>query len=151
VVVLTGLLMLQSPVEGVTAGDPGVASGPVVASAESDALSVEVRLAPGTAGPNEIEIVVRDPSGAPLDNGRKADDPANRPEVVLSLPEEQIGPLTVAVQPTSVPGVFTAEMDVSLTGAWEVTVTMRVSLHEQETVTVPITIPLVTAAPHHVQ
>lgn len=142
VLAVTAFLVIQSPTEADEAGDAGEAGHgdeqtghgepAVYQEALGDAGTVEIQVHQPGAGENLVELELLDPSGAPL-------EPEADPELRLSEPEAELGPLVPGIMPVG-PGHYQAPVTIPIAGDWELEVTVRVSTYESPivTVTVPI-------------
>lgn len=126
-VALTGVLVSQSPTEGHTAP---AAAGPVSEHVALGEGMADVRVAPARAGANSVEIALHDADGDPL-------EPEAVPQVRLSLPDMDLGPLTPAVTQTG-SGRYDVAVDLPLPGAWELELSVRTSTFDNPVVVVPV-------------
>jgi copper transport protein len=92
--------------------------------------TVEVTVDPATVGPNVLHVYLLDAQG-------RLTQPADI-KVAISQPEKQIGPLDVALTPTG-PGHYSStSMSIPASGAWTVTVTVRVDEFTAVTASTPL-------------
>ncbi|PYG00559.1 copper transport protein [Georgenia satyanarayanai] len=126
-VTLTGVLVSQSPTDGHTA--PAAARPVAEHVALGDGMA-DVRVAPARVGANVVEIELNDADGEPL-------EPAADPQVRLSLPEQDLGPLTPALTRTGT-GRYELPVDLPLPGGWELELSVRTSTFDNPVVVVPV-------------
>jgi copper transport protein len=127
VAVLATTAALVNAVPGASVVDDGVAAGGTFSSTVHGSLTaIEVTVDPTAVGAADIDITVTDHVGEPLE-----------PEEVtasLTLPERDIGPLDVALQPVG-PGRYVAEAtEIPFSGTWELEVVARTSDIDQDRV-----------------
>lgn len=135
VIGLTGFLVLQSPLPGIVEAASGAS---LVVHGRNDDMSVEVQVIPGSSGTHEMVVVVRDVTGKPLDTGRSMQDPANKLDIQLVLPEHALGPLLFTASPQDASGTYVAYLHVPLAGDWDVSIAMRRARGDVSTVTVTV-------------
>lgn len=128
--VVTGVLVSQSPVGAAPAVAAPAAPSSQVFDEPLGTGSLQARVTPGTLGVNSLELTVLDADGAPL-------EPAALPEVQLTQPELGIGPFVPPVTRTG-PGTYLASIELPMAGAWDVTVSVRTSKYENPVVTLPV-------------
>lgn len=128
-VALTGVLVSQSPVE---ADEPHAAAPaePVTHHGPLGEGTVDVRLTPASAGSNTVEISLLDAEGDPL-------EPQSDPQVRLSLPELELGPLSPAVTEIGA-GRYEVTVDLPLPGQWELELSTRTTTFESPVIVVPV-------------
>jgi copper transport protein len=117
------------------ANDPAATSGPVVESLvlEEDELMVQVVVDPARVGANQVAVTVTDLAFAPLDV----------PEVQASLvlPEQELGPLPVALTRIG-PGEYEATAaQLPTAGQWRLDIAVRTSEIERHTLPVDVPVP----------
>ncbi|MBD8061467.1 copper resistance CopC/CopD family protein [Oceanitalea stevensii] len=128
-VALTGVLVSQSPTEGHTAPAPASAQPVAEHVALGDGMA-DVRVAPARVGANTVTLALHDADGAPL-------EPEDVPQVRLSLPEQELGPLTPTVTPAGT-GRYEVAVDLPLPGEWELELSVRTSTFDNPVVVVPV-------------
>ncbi len=131
IILVTGFLTHQSPTtaEATTPAPTGITR-----TVEFDDGMAHIVLVPGATGQNELEIELMDADGAPL-------EPVDPPDVQITLPANDLGPIAYPSEGTDQPGHYTAVVDIPLSGEWELEVTVRVSRFEQQRITAPLPIP----------
>jgi copper transport protein len=136
VVGVTAVIVTRSPLSSTTAA----ATAPAAAS-ESDLATitlsndgglVDVTVTPGQAGPNSIDLILRDTEGRTI-------NPYEAPVVELSLSAADIGPLRPALHPLGI-GHYQAHTDLSIAGTWDLAIRVRIEEFESVAGTTPVTI-----------
>lgn len=120
VVLVTGVLISADPVPSVGGVHQHSAptSGPqTLALADVEAT---VLVTPARVGTNSVLVTLRDADG-------RAVEPEQDPTLAVSLPAEQLGPLRPVLTPTSLPGEYRGEVDLPLSGEWELALAVRTS------------------------
>ena len=91
---------------------------------------VSVLVTPGRLGPNQLRLSVTNDQGQPY-----------RPqqvEAVLALPARDLGPLPVKLTAEE-PGTYlSAPVIVTITGQWQLLITIRSDAFDETTVTIPV-------------
>lgn len=94
--------------------------------------SVSVTMTPAVLGPNRIRVSVSGTTGRPY-----------RPQQIqmyLELPSRHLGPLAVALTPVD-PGQYaSAPVTVTITGQWQLRITVRSDAFDETTVIVPVSV-----------
>lgn len=85
--------------------------------------SVVIRVGPGAAGVNDVQLTIRGADGSLI-------DPAQPPKLRFRMREQGIGPLEVAAERVE-EGMYRAAQDLALAGEWELNVSAVVSDFEQ--------------------
>lgn len=137
---LAALVLLVTAALGATSPhDParhaGHAAMPAARTLElsEGTLRAVLRLEPGRAGPNRVELTLADAAGHPA--------PALEAELALAAPEAGIEPLTRPLQPAG-PGRFTAEgLVIPAPGHWRLTLSLLVSDFERASLAGEIELP----------
>ncbi len=97
---------------------------PVVRSVEltleNGAGTARVDVTPAAKGTNRLDIALLDASGQPI-------VPVDPPEVELTQPALDVGPLKPEVLLSPGPGEYQVVTDLAYDGDWEITVRVRVS------------------------
>ncbi len=123
IVAATGVLVTQSPVEGRTAGNAGVSQGTDHTSGpRSGTGTATIRLTPGTVGVNSLELIIADATGQPV-------IPVAPPELTVTLPAMDVGPLDRALSQTG-PGRYEAIADFPLAGTWTLRLSVRTTTYD---------------------
>jgi copper transport protein len=128
VVATTGVLVTQSPV-------PSQATAPeqhATLAAELGSGQATVRLTPRRVGVNSLELAI-------LDANRRPIDPVTPPEVQITLPANEIGPLDRALSQIG-PGRYEALTEFPLPGEWIIQISVRTSKYENPIARIPVTI-----------
>ena len=92
----------------------------------------EVTVTPGRVGFNVIDVVLHDVEGRVV-------NPYEAPDVELSLPEADVGPLRPEVLPLGI-GRYQANADLGFAGSWELTIRVRTGEFESVGGTTTVTI-----------
>ncbi|MGQ0778978.1 MAG: copper resistance CopC/CopD family protein [Pseudonocardiales bacterium] len=116
----TGLADVAGPLRTTVSFDTGGPSG---------AGTMEVLVDPARTGPNDVRVMVRDPSGAALDVAEL--------NVALTMRERNLGPLRLAIGRDGT-GSYRASGQLPVAGTWQLTLTVRTSEIDQTTVRVPV-------------
>jgi copper transport protein len=132
VVGLTGFLVLQSPQGETAAEDSGISATPFEGSVSVDDMALTISITPGGQGENEMRVEVRDIAGEPVELYSDV-------VVEMSLPVEELGPITSTLAATDSSGEYGGPITVPIAGEWEVSIFLRANRFEQSvaTVTVP--------------
>ncbi len=118
VICVTGLLVMQSPVETQAPPPPTAASSDF--RSPLGAGTVQGTITPVRVGPNEFRFALRGADGSAL-------SPLESPKVTASLPDAGLGPLVASVRKTAgSSGNYVAELTLPASGQWEVNVAVRV-------------------------
>jgi copper transport protein len=92
--------------------------------------NVSVTLTPAVLGTNQVRVSVTSHGGRPYQ--------PKQIEVSLDLPARHLGPLAVPVKPTG-PGRFiSGAVTVTITGQWQLLITIRSDAFDETTVSVPV-------------
>ncbi len=94
--------------------------------------SVSVVVTPARLGPNVLRVSVTNASGRPY-----------RPqqiEVILALPERNLGPLPVQLTVEGAGTYVSAPAIVAITGQWSLRITIRSDAFDETTVTIPVAV-----------
>jgi copper transport protein len=120
-------------VPGATAVADEAAGGPFTATLHGSLTMIQITVDPAAVGPADVDITIAAHDGSPLD-----------PEEVtasLTLPERDIGPLDVALEPTGA-GRYVAEAtEIPFSGTWELEVVARTTDIDQGRVTTEVPVP----------
>jgi copper transport protein len=132
VVGLTGFLVLQSPQGEPAAAESGVAATPFEGTTSVDDMTLAISITPGGQGDNEMRVEVQDSAG-------EAVELYGDIVVELTLPAEELGPITSTLAAADTPGAYAGTINVPIAGEWEVSIILRANRFEQSvsTVTVP--------------
>jgi copper transport protein len=94
--------------------------------------SISVIVTPGRLGPNQLRVAVTNDTGQPY-----------RPqqvEAVMALPERNLGPLPVKLS-AGQPGTYlSAPVIVTITGRWQLRITIRTDAFDETTVAIPVSV-----------
>ncbi|MGH9227287.1 MAG: FixH family protein [Acidimicrobiales bacterium] len=131
VAVLATTAALVNAVPGASVVDEGAATGGTFSSLVHGSLTaIEVTVDPAAVGATDIAITVTDHVGGPL-----------QPEEVtasLTLPERDVGPLDLTLQPTG-PGRYVAQgAQIPFSGTWQLEVVARTTDIDQDRVIVEV-------------
>lgn len=122
---VTGALVHLSPqAETEAAAEPPPPPAAVTLRHDLGEGTLTAVVEPGRTGANTITVELVDAAGAPV-------EPLEAPVVFASLPAEDFGPVEAPTEAGPDPGVYLAEIDLPMTGEWEVAVHVRVSRFEE--------------------
>jgi copper transport protein len=122
VLIATALLVNAPPAKAVAGLEAG---GAVGVTLKSDQVWVDITVAPGVAGRNDVHVSTLEPEGAPLE--------VEELTVTFALPDEKIAKIDVPLRPLS-PGHYVSPgFDLPIDGDWRVTAKPRLSEFEQPT------------------
>jgi copper transport protein len=94
--------------------------------------TVSVLVTPDRLGPNQIRVSVTNDKGQPYR--------PQQAEAVLALPERNLGPLPVKLTAQG-PGTYlSAPTVVTITGQWQLRITIRSDAFDETTVTIPVSV-----------
>lgn len=116
VALVTGFLVGQSPRPEAGASAP---TGAQTLQIDLDGTAATVVLDPAARGDNTFTLTLVDPDGAPV-------DPLDKPTLVVSFPERDLGPFPAALSWAG-PGRWTGTVELPLAGTWEVRVGVRLT------------------------
>jgi copper transport protein len=119
----TGRESFTPPARATVAFDTGGAGG---------RGSIGLAMTPARLGPNQISISVTGSTGRPY-----------RPQQIqaaLSLPARHLGPLPVSLTPDGRGRYLGGPVTVTITGQWQLLITIRSDAFDETTVTVPVTV-----------
>lgn len=136
ILAVTGFLTNLSPRHDHAAGGSESAAttesaGPLTIRGESQNLTVDGVIDPGSVGENDIGFTLRF-EGEPV-------TPASV-TLRVSLPEQDFGPFSVTPELNPATGAYAATLDFPLSGEWQVQIIARVSTFAEPIVTVPVTV-----------
>jgi copper transport protein len=144
VLLITGVLVNQNPVlaspGNLSPGAPALPATPAPTALDIMVMgglgdvSLHGELAPGTVGENTLTFGLHDEHDMPVET-------ISPPTVSLSLPSHDLGPLQFEAAPKNEPGSYQAQVNVPLSGEWELTISARVSRFEEPSTTLTVTIP----------
>ena len=123
ILIATALLVNAPPAK--TASASTAEGGVAAVTLEGDAVSVDVTVAPGVAGANDVHVDVADADGAPTD--------VDELTVTLALPDDDISPIDVPLRRLSPGHYYSPGFQIPLTGEWKVTAKPLLSEFEQPT------------------
>jgi copper transport protein len=113
VLVVTALLVNAVPPAGGAAAREG-ATGVTV---EDPRVTLDITVAPGLAGPNDVPVNTYSPQGTPL--------AVDAVEMRLALPDRNIAPLVVPLRQLGPGHYLSPGLDIPLAGTWELDATIR--------------------------
>lgn len=133
---VTGFLVLQNPnlPETVAAEPVAEATLPYAETVPLGDGTLYVRVSPGDTGANDVTIAVMDVDGEPVEL-------ADHPQVKLTLPAQDLGPLTTMLEPEADPGHYAGSIDVPVAGDWTLEIVTRISKFEEPITPFQITFP----------
>jgi len=134
VAVLAVTAALVNAVPGTSAAeDDAGTGGPFNTTVHGSLTAIQVTVDPAAVGPTNVEINIAGHDGSPID-----------PEEVtasLTLPERDIGPLDLTLQPIG-PGQYVAYgAEIPFSGTWELEVVARTTDIDQDRVITEIPVP----------
>jgi len=92
--------------------------------------NISVTMTPAALGPNQISVKVTNSAGKPYT--------PTQLELALDLPARHLGPLAVTLKPAG-PGRYTSgSVAMTITGQWQLQITIRSDAFDETTVAVPI-------------
>jgi copper transport protein len=134
VLAVTAALVNAVPGEAASSDGGGAAGGTFASEVHGDELMVAIEVEPAEVGTSDVTFTVTDHGLNPL-----------TPEEVrasLTLPAQDLGPITLPVEPGAAPGEYVApDTEIPFAGDWELEVVVRTSDIDQTVlqVTVPVT------------
>lgn len=133
VVAITGFLVLLSPDVSANQAGTAPAAVPFEQAVDLGEGYLSIRVYPAVVGQNDVVLEVWGADGAGV---KLLQDPT----VELTLPDQDLGPLTFTLAATGDPGRYTGTVQIPLDGSWEVSVVTRISRFSEpvSTVTVPV-------------
>jgi len=137
VLVLSGALVMESPVaSGSTDGGDtdAVAEDFRAESALDDEHTVELVIEPNIAGSTSVTVVITDDEGNPVTPDQPID-------LNWSLPERNLGPITMVMADPDETGAYTRPFTVPFGGNWEVEVQVRIDRFTDSRTTIEVPIP----------
>jgi copper transport protein len=133
VLAVTAALVNAVPGASVVDDAPAATGGLFNTTVHGSLTAVQVTVDPAAVGPTEVEINIAAHDGSPLD-----------PEEVtasLTLPERDIGPLDLTLQPIG-PGQYVAQgAEIPFSGTWELEVVARTTDIDQDQVITEVPVP----------
>ncbi len=123
---VTGVLVGQSPRSADGDAGPAAVAAAAAQRVELGEGSVHLKVSGGGPGPRTAELSLRQADGNPL----LTDAP---PTVTLSLPERGLGPMPVPVRSLEQPGRYAADMNLPVSGQWQMLVSVRTSRFDEPT------------------
>ena len=91
---------------------------------------INVTMTPAALGPNQIRVSVTNSAGKPYSPQQLA--------VSLELPARHLGPLAVALKPTGRGRYASESITMTITGQWQLQITIRSDAFDETTVAIPI-------------
>jgi copper transport protein len=137
VAIVTGVLavaavLVNTPTARETYAPPATGTAAFNTGGPQGAGHVSVLVTPDRLGPNQFRLSVTNGQGQPY-----------RPQqvvAVLALPERNLGPLPVKLTPEG-PGTYlSAPAIVTITGQWQLRITIRSDAFDETTVTIPVSV-----------
>jgi len=133
IVLAVTAVLVNTPTGREAYAPPATASAAFNTGGPQGTGNVSVTVTPARLGPNQLRLSVTNSKGQPY-----------RPQevdAVLALPARDLGPLPVKLTPSaSQPGIYaSAPVIVTLTGQWQVRITIRSDAFDETTVTIPVT------------
>ncbi|HWV23211.1 MAG TPA: CopD family protein, partial [Thermomicrobiales bacterium] len=132
---VTGFLVLQNPnLPEASAESAAPAALPFAQTVPLGDGMLYVRVSPGDTGQNDVTVSVMDANHAPMDL-------LDHPQVNLTLPAQNLGPLTTMLEPEDDPGHYAGTIDIPVAGDWTLDVVTRVSKFEEPITSFQISFP----------
>jgi copper transport protein len=132
VVLAVTAVLVNTPTGRETYAPPVTAAAAFNTGGPQGSGNVSVTVTPDRLGPNQLRVSVTNSKGQPY-----------RPQevdAVLALPADNLGPLPVKLT-ASQPGTYvSAPVVVTLTGQWQVRITIRSDAFDEVTVTIPVSV-----------
>jgi copper transport protein len=94
--------------------------------------TIGLSVTPARLGPNQVRLSITGSAGGPY-----------RPQQIqaaLSLPSRHLGPLSVPLTPDGPGHYLGGPVTVTLTGQWELRITVRSDAFDEATVAVPVSV-----------
>lgn len=132
VVLAVTAALVNTPTGRETYAPPATAAAAFNTGGPQGSGSVTVTVTPARLGPNQLRVSVTNSKGQPYH--------PQEIDVVLALPQRNLGPLPVKLT-ASQPGIYvSAPVVVTLTGQWQVQITIRSDAFDETTVTIPVSV-----------
>jgi copper transport protein len=132
VVLAVTAVLVNTPTARETYAPPATASAAFNTGGPQGTGTVSVLVTPARLGPNQIRLSVTNAKGQPY-----------RPqqvEATLALPARDLGPLPVTLTAEE-PGTYlSAPAIVTITGQWQLRITIRSDAFDETTVTIPVSV-----------
>jgi copper transport protein len=132
IVLAVTAVLVNTPTARESYAPPATAAASFNTGGPQGTGNVSVRVTPDRLGPNQLRVSVTNDNGQPY-----------RPrqvEVVMALPERNLGPLPVKLTREQ-PGTYlSAPVVVTITGQWQVGITIRSDAFDETTVTIPVSV-----------
>jgi copper transport protein len=128
VLAVTAALVQAAPEEA----SASAGGGPFATEVHGSNVALDASVDPTAVGPIDIDLQVAFHDGTPLE-----------PEEItaeLELPEGDLGPLDVALEPVGTGHYQSTDADIPFPGEWELEVTVRTSDIDQDRLTVPFSV-----------
>jgi copper transport protein len=132
VVLAVTAVLVNSPTARETYNPPASAAAAFNTGGPQGTGTVSVLVTPGRLGPNQFRLSVTNGQGQPY-----------RPQevdAVLALPERNLGPLPVKLTPDGPGSYLSAPTIVTITGQWQLRITIRSDAFDETTVTIPVSV-----------
>lgn len=132
VVLAVTAVLVNTPTGRETYAPPATAAAAFNTGAPQGTGNVSVLVTPDRLGPNQLRVSVTNSKGQPYH--------PQEIDVVLALPQRNLGPLPVKLTAEG-PGTYrSTPVVVSLTGQWQVRITIRSDAFDETTVTIPVSV-----------
>ena len=95
----------------------GATGGTQTITHQVDGLTVTLNVNPGRFGTNTFTVVVTNPNGAPASDGSVF--------LVATMVEMDMGANTISLVPSSAPGTYTGQGEISMAGHWNLQAVIR--------------------------
>jgi copper transport protein len=132
VVLAVTAVLVNTPTARETYAPPATAATTFDTGGPQGSGSVSVVVSPDRLGPNQLRVSVTNDKGQPY-----------RPqqvEAVLALPERNLGPLPVKLTASKSGTYLSTPVIVTITGQWQVRITIRSDAFDETTVTIPVSV-----------
>lgn len=132
IVLAVTAVLVNTPTARETYAPPATAAASFNTGGPQGTGNVRILVTPDRLGPNQLRVSVMNNKGQPY-----------RPrqiEAVMTLPERNLGPLPVRLTQKQ-PGTYlSAPVIVTITGQWQVRITIRSDAFDETTVTIPVSV-----------
>jgi copper transport protein len=128
VLVVTAILV-NAPPARVSAG---AITGPAAVTLRARGVAVDITIAPGTQGTNDVHVSTFTPAGAPLG--------VEELTLVMDIPERKIPPLDIPLRRLGPGHYLSPGFEVPLAATWRITAKVRTTDIDEVTATGTLTI-----------
>lgn len=125
-------ILVNSPTARETYNPPATASTAFNTGGPGGTGRVSVVVSPARLGPNQISLSVTNDIGQPYR--------AQEVDAVVALPQRNLGPLPVTLIQKQPGSYLSAPVILTLTGQWQLEITIRSDAFDETTVTIPVSV-----------